>query len=132
MARYPGRRAAVYLAITATGAATTVLSLTSWSLDMAQDKIDVTSFLDTNKITVPGLRDLSGTFEGNWDDTETKIFSGAVSNTGCNMILYPSLDAPTKYAAGVAWVDASMSVGVNDKVGVTASFSAANSWYVGL
>lgn len=132
MARYAGRRGAVYLAITATGAATSVVSLTSWSLDMSQDKIDVTSFLDTNKITVAGLRDISGSFEGNWDDSETKLFAGAVSSTGCNMILYPSLDAPTKYASGVAWIDASLNTGVNDAVKVTVSFSAANSWFVGL
>ena len=132
MARYSGRRGAVYIAITATGAATSVVSLTSWSLDMSQDKLDVTSFLDTNKIVVPGLRDVSGSFEGNWDDTETKIFAGAISTTGCNMILYPSLDAPTRYASGVAWIDGSLNTGVNDAVKVTVNFAAANSWYIGL
>jgi len=132
VAKYAGKRGAVYLAITLAGNASTVVGLTSWSLDMTQDKIDVSSFLDTNKVIVPGLRDLKLTFEGNWDDSESKIFGGASSTTGCNMILYPSLDAPTKYAAGGAWIDASMKTGVNDKVSITASGGAANSWYVSL
>lgn len=132
MAKYSGKRGAVYLAITLSGAATTVVGLTSWSLDMTQDKIDVSSFLDTNKIVVPGLRDLQLSFEGNWDDSETKVFAGAASTTGCNMILYPSLDAPTKYAAGGAWIDASLKTGVNDKVSLNVTGAAANSWYIGL
>ena len=132
MAKYSGKRGAVYLAITLTGNASTVVGLTSWSLDMTQDKIDVSSFLDTNKIVVPGLRDLQLSFDGNWDDTETKIFAGSTSTSGCNMILYPSLDAPTKYAAGGAWIDASMATGVNDKVSVSVKGAAANSWFIGL
>ena len=132
MARYAGKRAAVYLSTTLAGNAASIGSQTSFSLDMAADQIDVSGFQDTNKVSVLGLRGLSGTIEGNWDDTVTQLFAGAVSATGIYLILYPSLDAPTKYAAGGAWCDASLTAGVNDKVATSTKYVASQSWYVSL
>jgi hypothetical protein len=132
MAKYSGKRGAIYLSITLAGNAASLGGQTSYTLDMAADQLDVSSFGDTNKVSVLGLRGLSGTFEGNWDDSVTQIFAGAVSTTGVYLILYPSLDAPTKYAAGGAWMDASLSTGVNEKVSTSAKFVAASSWFVNL
>lgn len=128
MARYSGSRGVVYLSSTGSGVATPVVSLTSWSIDRSADKLDVTSFGDTNKVQVLGLPDVSGSFEGFWDDTQTQIFAGASSGDGVNMYLYPSSLAPTKYAYGPAWLDASIETGVNDAVTISGSFSARGSW----
>lgn len=130
MSKYHGRDGIVYLAATAGGTATTVLGLTSWSMDMSRDTVDVTEFGDTNKTYVVGLKDLTGDFDGFWNDAETKLFAGADSADGVKMYLYPSRNAPTKYAAGVAWLDMSIDTGVTDAVAISGSFSAANAWTV--
>jgi len=95
---------------------------------MTQDKLETTSFGEGNKTYVVGMRDLSGSFEGNYDDAETKIFTGAQSTDGVKLYLYPSSDAISKYAYGPAWVDASISVGINDVISINGNFSANGSW----
>jgi hypothetical protein len=120
------------MSTTGTGTAIPVASLTSWSLDMSTDKIDVTSFGDTTKTYVQGLPDITGRFEGNWDDTEATLFTARTSADGCKLYLYPSLDAATRYAYGVAWLDASINVDVTGAVKVSGSFSAASSWGINL
>ena len=128
MAKYPGRKGAVYLSITGTGAASSVTGLSSWSLDQAADPIEVTAFGDTNKTYLQGLKDLKGSFEGFWDDGETKLFAGADSADGVKIYLYPSADRPTSYHYGPAWINTTMSTGVSDAVKVTANFIANGAW----
>jgi hypothetical protein len=128
MVKYPGRRGAIYMSITGTGAASAVVGLTTWSFDQATDSIDVTAFLDTNKTYLQGLKDVKGTFEGFWDDSETKLFAGADSADGVKLYLYPSLDRVASYHYGPAWVNTSMNVGVADAVKVTANFMANGAW----
>lgn len=132
MAKYHGRRGVVYLAATGSGTATTVLGLTSWSLDMTQDTVETTEFGDVNKTYVTGLRDLKGTFEGFYRDDESKIFSGAESSDGVKLYLYPSADAPSKYAYGPAWLDVSINVGMGDAAKLSGTFSANGAWSVNL
>ena len=115
-----------------TGVATLVIKLNAWTLNLATDKFEVTSFADTNKTYVQGLKDIQGTIGGFWDDTETKPFAGAASSNGVKLYLYPDSTTATKYAYGVAWLDASIETPVNGAVTLSANFAAANSWYVGL
>lgn len=130
MARYHGKRGVIYMSTTGSGTASSVISLSAWTLNMATDKVETTSFLDTNKTYVQGLRDISGTFAGFYDDTEAKLFSGAASADGVKLYLYPSADAPSKYAAGPAWVDMSVDTGVAAAVTVSANFAANGSWTI--
>jgi hypothetical protein len=130
MARYAGRKGLVYIGTSGGGVAAAVISLNSWSLNRATDKIEVTSFLDSNKTYVQGLPDLRGSFAGFWDDTETKLFTAAASSAAVNMYLYPSQDALTKYGYGLAWLDASLDCSVSDAVKVSSDFVAGGSWDV--
>lgn len=132
MARYSGSRGIVYVSTSGTTSATNVISLTSWSLDRSADKLDVTAFGDTNKVQVLGLPDLSGSFDGFWDDAQTQIFAAATSSDGCHVYLYPSSAAPTKYAGGPAWLDVSIKSGVNDAVTISGTISARGSWSIAL
>jgi hypothetical protein len=125
---YHGKKGVVYLSTTGSGNAENVIKLNAWTLDMATDKVEVTSFGDVNKTYVQGLPDISGTLGGYYDDTEAKIFSAARSADGCKMYLYPSADAPSKYACGPAWLDASLNTGVADAVGISGSFVANGAW----
>lgn len=128
MAAYAGRKGVVYLSTSGSGNASSVLKLSQWTINRTTDKIEVTSFGDTNKTYVQGLPDLQGTFTGFWDDTETKPFTAADSSDGVKMYLYPSSDAPTKYWYGPAWLDVSMDTGVAAAVTLSGSFVANGSW----
>lgn len=128
MARYAGKKGMVYISTNGTGAATKVLSLTSWSIDMVTDKIDVTSFGDTNKQYVQGLPDVKGAFAGNWDSAETKLYDAARSSDGCRLYLYPNSEATSVYHYGPAWVDFSMNCDSTGAIKVSANWVANGDW----
>jgi hypothetical protein len=99
---------------------------------MSADKVEVTEFGSTNKEYVLGLRDMDISFEGFWNDAESKLFAGALSTDGVKAYLYPSSNAPSKYLYGPAWLDASIETDVGDAVKVTGSMSANGAWGVNL
>ena len=127
MPKYHGKRGVVYISTTMAGTASPV-QLTEWTLNMATDKTEVTSFGDANKTYVQGLKDLSGTISGFWDSANDALFDAADSADGVRMYLYPSADAPTIFWEGPAFLDASISVGVGGAVAMSGSFVAAGSW----
>jgi hypothetical protein len=110
------------------GAATNVIKLTTWTLNMTTDKVEVTAFGSLNKEYVQGLKDVQGTMAGFYDDTEAKPFQAADSTDGVKLYLYPSADAPTKYWYGPAWVDVSVDTGVSTAVAISGSFAANGAW----
>ncbi len=103
-------------------------SLSSWSIDLSTDKEETTSFGDANKTYVQGLKDISGDFEGFWDDADSTIFTGADSADGVKLYLYPSTDAPSKYWYGPAWTDYTIDSPVDGAVAMSGSFVANGSW----
>ncbi len=128
MAVYPGRKGVVYLSTSGAGVATNVIHLNKWTVNRTLSMIEVTSFGDANKVYVPSLPDLKGTFSGFWDDTESKPFTAMSSSTALNMYLYPSSDIPAKFWSGPAWLDVSMDCSVGGALMLTGNFSAAGSW----
>lgn len=130
MAVYHGKSGVVYLSTTGTGTATTVLSLSAWTLDLSTDLVETTAFGDSNKTYVQGLRNVQGTLSGFWNDTESKPFTASTSADGCKLYLYPSSSAVAKYAYGPAWLSVSMETGVADAVQISGNFSANGAWGV--
>lgn len=128
MSRYHGKRGVVYASRTGSGTASPVLSQSKWTLDQATDKTDVTAFLDANKVYVQGLKDLKGTISGWWDSADDTLFDAADSADGAKLYLYPSLDAPSFFWSGPAWLDAKIDVDVKGAVTVESTFTAAGSW----
>lgn len=128
MARYHGKKGQVFASTTGSGAAALVASLSAWTLDMATDKVEVTSFADANKTYVQGLRDIKGTISGFWEDSQDVLFDGSESADGVKLYLYPSSDAASVYFYGPAWIDASINVGVSGAVTLSANFVANGSW----
>jgi hypothetical protein len=129
MAVYHGRRGSILISTTAAGAASALLSQTEWSLDMPTDRVETTAFGDSNKTYVQGLRDISGSFSGFWNDAESKLFTAAQSSDGIRMYLYPDLtNAPSKYAYGPAWLDASVTTGVAAAAATSGTFAANGAW----
>jgi hypothetical protein len=128
MARYHGKRGRVMMSTTGAGAAVTVASLSAWSIDASTDTVETTSFGDPNKTYVQGLPDISGTFDGFFDDTDSTLYTGSNSADGVKLYLYPSIDLLTRYWYGPAWVSYSLTSGVADAVTMSANFSANGAW----
>ena len=128
MALYHGKKGLVYISATESAAAVAVLKLTEWSLDMPTDKVDVTSFGDANKRYVQGVKDISGSLSGIWDDTDDALYDACGSDGGNLMYLYPSSLVVTKYWYGPAWIDFSVSSGVADAVKIAGTFVANGAW----
>jgi hypothetical protein len=130
MARRHGSTGEV--AIDPTGASTyvPVAALNSWTLDSARDKVDVTSFGDVNKQYVVGLPDTKGTFSGFWDELSTPdtVFAVAGADVPCGLKLTPSPIPPTYFAAGLAYLDASIDVKADGAVTIAGEWVAAGAW----
>lgn len=117
------------MSTSAAAAATPLVSQAKWSIDLSVDREDVTAFGDLNKVYVQGLPDISGDFEGFFDDSDSTIYTAAGSATGANMYLYPDYtNAPTKYWYGVGWIDYSVETPVDGPVTVKGTFGAAGTW----
>ena len=127
MSVYHGRDAAIYISTTAAGVAGPLLTMTAWTMDRSTARVDVTNFDSTNQEELQGWPALRGTFEGFWNDSETKLFAASTSPNGVNMYLYPTKRAPSKYVSCTAWLDASIETRVDGVTRVRGTYSAYGS-----
>lgn len=132
MARYHGRRGRLYMSTSNAGNASPIASLSEWSLDMPVDTVEVTSFDDNNKQYVGGLRDISFTFSGFYDDTEADPFTAAGVGESVKIYLYPATNASSKYAYGYAYVDVSIATGVGAAVTISGNGKGSGDWGIDL
>lgn len=103
--------------------------LNAWTLDMATDRVEVTSFGDTNKQRVAGLPDFSGTFGGFWNSTTSpRIFDVVLAGTPAFLRLVPGSDEPTYYFEGLANLDGSLDVSATGAVTFSGNWDAAGNW----
>lgn len=130
MARYHGKSGQVYISTTGSGTAVPVAALSSWSISLAKDRVDVTAFGDANKQKVQGLSEVTGSLSGFWDDTEDTPFDASDSADGCKIYLYPdAANAPTKYWYGPAWLDiGEVAAAVDGAATLSGSFEANGAW----
>lgn len=125
-----GRYGEVLYDPTGAGGATLVpiASLNKWTLSLKTDKLDVTCFGDENKVYIPGMKDVSGTFGGFWNSDDVTLFDGADAPTPGMLKLVPNTTEATFFWTGLAYLDADIEVGVSDAPTVTGTFSAAGPW----
>ena len=110
--------------------ASIVASLNTWKLSLATDKIDVTCFQDTNKVYVPGMRDISGSVGGFWNSAELKIIAATDDDVPSFMSLAPNKNEATFVFSGLAYVDADIDTDVNGAPKLTGNFMAAGPWTI--
>lgn len=126
-ARYHGKGGLVYMSTTGSGNAASI-TLREWELSMTTDRVETTSFTDTNKTHVQGLPDISGSLAGYWDDTDDTMYDGSRSSDGVKMYLYPTSLVLTKYFYGPAVLDFSINTAVSQAVEVSGTFAANGTW----
>lgn len=127
---YHAKDAIVYLAEDGSAEASELLGASEWTLDMATDTVEVTSFGDSNKQYVQGLPDLTGTINGFVKEDEDKWFKAQRSTAPVKVYLYWSRNMPSKYAYGTAWLSISMSNTVTSANEIAASYVAGGPWKI--
>jgi hypothetical protein len=135
MAIKSGRNGAVKYDRTGGGSPlVTLASINQWSADLKTDFDEVTSFGDTNKVFVPGMRDISGQLAGFWNAAEVSLPGATTATIPGYLQLIPntteSAGSPTGVPAlaGTAWIDWSITVPVNGAPKIASSFKAAGAW----
>jgi len=103
-------------------------SMNSWTLNMARNKADVTSFGDPNLVYVQGLPDLKGTMGGWYDSDDLAIFDAALGEVAVLLELVPSTLLPTMMWKGLGWLDASIDVKATGAISLAGTFVAAAGW----
>jgi hypothetical protein len=99
--------------------------LNSWSINFTVDKVDVTSFGDTNTTYVSGLPDASGDFGGFYDTATEQLYTASQDGLARTFSLYPDI-SDGDYFYCTALFDFSASGGVSDAVTISGSWSAAS------
>jgi hypothetical protein len=110
---------------TTSAAASPLAFQASWSMNFANDKIEVTAFGDANKIYVGGLPDASGDFSGFYDDASAQTYTAALDSLPRSFYLYPSSLTTTQYFFGRIIADMSINAAVAGAVEVSASWNAS-------
>jgi hypothetical protein len=106
-----------------------IVSIKAWKGDFKTEDEDVTCFGDANKVYVPGLMDISGSFDGHWNSAELALFEAAMSPTPGTLQLMPNSTEATFVWSGLAYMDASIDCSLSAPK-VTGTFKAAGPWTV--
>lgn len=131
MAIKSGRNGLIQYDATAASPAsfTTLTSVNNWKLSLKTDYEDVSCFSDTNKVYVPGLRDISGSLGGFWNSTQTTIIDASSATTPGLVRLTPNSTESTFYFEGTAYIDSDIDCSLAAPK-VSATFKAAGSWII--
>lgn len=125
--RRHGRNGFLYAAIASGGTAEPVFFLNKWTIDFKTDKVEVTSFGDTNKTYAAGLPDSSGSFSGFWTDDCNDLYTAAQDGVGRKFYLYPDKsNKPNTYWFGTGLFDFSQAGGTAEAVSASGTFVAAS------
>jgi hypothetical protein len=126
MARVHGRRGRLYAGIASdTASAEPIAFLNSWDVSFTVDKVDVTTFGDTNKVYVSGLPDASGNYGGFYDTSTAQLYTASQDGLARRFYLYPDT-SDGDYFYGTALFDFGVSGAVADGVSITGSWAAAS------
>lgn len=127
MAAVPGRLGVLYANMTSGGTASTIAFINSWDANFATDKLEITSFTDTNKKYLAGLPDASGNFAGFYDDASPQMYTAAVDGVARKFYFYPSTLNTGQYWFGTALFDFNVSFSMDSAAAITGSWAAATS-----
>jgi hypothetical protein len=128
-----GRNGSVKWDPTGAGGVTAValMSIKSFSLSLATEKINVSCFGDQNRVYIPGLRDISGSLGGFWNSEDMSLVEATELTAPGYLELIPDTGdgtpAPHSFS-GLAYLDAEINTDVEGAPEMTGSFMAAGSW----
>jgi hypothetical protein len=106
-----------------------IISINAWTGSFKNDYEDVTCFGDTNKVYIPGLMNIEGSFDGFWNSAELALFRAAMSPTPGTLQLMPNTTEPSFFWQGPAYMGADIDCSL-EAPKVTGEFKAAGAWTV--
>jgi hypothetical protein len=107
-----------------------IISINAWTGSFKNEYEDVSCFGDTvNKVYVPGLMDIKGTFAGFWNSAELALFKAAMAPTPGTLQLIPNTTEPGFFWQGQAYIGADIDCSMSAPR-VSADFTAAAQWTV--
>jgi len=124
-----GKNGAIYIG-GPKGSGTKVAVKNEWTLSLGRDYVDATTFGDTNRNYLVGLRDVSGTFAGLMDVSGDLLVNATTSDI-VDLYLYADDGAsPILIGSGPALVDAQINASNADAVRMSGNFRAAGNWSI--
>jgi hypothetical protein len=126
-----GKNGAIYLT-GPKGTGTKVSNKTAWTLSLARDRVDATVFGDTNKTSLVGLRDISGTFDGLLDVSGDLLLSATTLDEQAVYLYADDTATPVLVGSGMAFIDAVINASNADAVKISGNFFAQGPWGGGL
>lgn len=113
------------------GTGTKVAAKSGYTLNLGRDYVDATTFGDTNKTYLTGLKDVSGTWEGLMD-TSGDLLVNASDEDEKSIYLYgDDRDGfEVLLASGPGLFDASINASNADAIRCSGNFRASGNWSV--
>lgn len=106
---------------------TELASVNAFTLSLKTDYEEVSAFKDTNKVYVPGLRDISGTIGGFWNSSNVILVQASNQSTPGYLELTPNDTESSFYFAGLAYMDADLNCSLAAPK-ISGTFKAAGPW----
>lgn len=131
MAKKHGKNGAIYLG-GAIGTGTKVAEKTDWSVQLNRDYVDATSFGNTNKTYLAGLRNFQGTYSGFLNTDGDDMLDATAQDEQLIYLYAQDTGTPILVAHGSGFIDATVNTSVNDAVKITGEFRAQGNWTVDL
>lgn len=127
-----GKNGAIYLNnVKGASGAVKVAAKSEWVLNLGRDYVDATTFGDTNKTYLTGLKDIQGTYAGLLDVSGDLLVNASSSDT-IQLYLYSDdrngFEILVAYGPGL--LDASINNSNTDAVRTSGNFRASGSWTV--
>lgn len=127
-----GKNGAIYLTNSKGGAgASKVAAKSEWTLNLGRDYVDATTFGDTNKTYLTGLKDIQGTYSGLLDVSGDLLVNTSNSDT-IQIYLYADdrdgFEILVAYGPGL--LDASINASNTDAIKTSGNFRASGNWTV--
>ena len=123
-----GKNGAIYLDGPKGGGGVKVANKTAWTLSLKRDRVDATVFGDTNKTSLVGLRDVSGTFDGLLDVSGDLLLTASTEDFK-QVYLYADDGAtPVLVGSGPAFIDAVVNASNADAVKISGEIFAQGAW----
>jgi hypothetical protein len=84
--------------------------------------------LDTNRVYLPGMRDISGTLGGFYNAAELKLVGATDDDVPSALVLIPDTTTATIVYSGTAYLSCEIEVPVGGAPTVKGTFAAAGPW----
>jgi len=105
-----------------------IVSINAWKASFKQEYEDVTCFQDVNKVYIPGMKDVSGSYSGFFNSDELTPFEAGEAETPGTLQLVPNTTEPTFGWEGLAYMDAEIDCSVDGAPKISGEFKAAGPW----